>query len=476
MNNNNLEKFIEDIESIKMTQNEKNKIRQNLANFAMEYNPAPSPYRKLFQYSRQILVTSFIAIISIGSISQFLSKDALPGQTLYPVKIAHEQFKIATSNDKVDKISYEIKRTEKRIQEAAQLAQEEKLDITAQEEIVVAIQKQTRKVKDQIETVKKKDPKSALALNTELKTTIKTNSELLRKATTPEKVSTEIKNINTSESEKESIVDNSDVQDIEMPTELLINTVEVKTENINEVTNKTDNLDIPIIAEEIESELNNETESTKNNTVKILDVLVEQETVEIVPTEIEFHDNSLSSARKLLDSLDDEVKEIEALEDIVEQAITEQKDDKKLGIEDVFNEVPESVISQKDEIVADIDIEESTNTETTDIEKQEDIKTIEESKEIQRGTENAETSDIIFDDIKNIQQEILEIKQDIADSLSKSEITGYLMENESELGIQSEILIQENEYEEAFITLEKIKAYYLELSTTETIDNSLEAI
>ncbi|MCI5051086.1 MAG: DUF5667 domain-containing protein, partial [Candidatus Pacebacteria bacterium] len=207
MNNDNLEKFIADIESIKMTQYEKNEIRNELMSFAINYEMKQSPYAIASVYARRIIATAFIAIISIGSLSQYASSDALPGDTLYPVKIAHENLKVATTSGNTKKINYEITRTEKRIQEAAKLAQKDKLDEEKQQEIAKAIDEQTTRVKKQIESVKETDPESALKLNSELKSTIKANSEALRKLTTKKVENPTEEKIDSEENTNEEVIE-----------------------------------------------------------------------------------------------------------------------------------------------------------------------------------------------------------------------------------------------------------------------------
>ncbi|MCA9351246.1 hypothetical protein KC929_00525 [Patescibacteria group bacterium] len=188
MNSNKLDKFIQEIESIKMTSFEKDEMRNQLIAFAMGYTPVVSPYQHVLYAVRRGVVIAFIAILSIGSVSNFASGQALPGDTLYPVKIAHEEIKLAATFDTKKKISYEIKRTEKRIKEATELATMHDLDDQTQDDIAEEIKKQTLKVKEHIEEVKVDDPEEALALNSELKSTIKANTEALRKVSTnPEK-------------------------------------------------------------------------------------------------------------------------------------------------------------------------------------------------------------------------------------------------------------------------------------------------
>lgn len=466
-NNNNLEKFIEEIESIKMTQYEKNEMRQHLSSFAMNYKPVVSPYAVTMLYTKRILAASFIAILSIGSLSQSLSYDALPGDTLYPVKIAHENLHLATVNSNSKKITYEIKRTEKRIQEAAKLAQEEKLDVEAQEEIAKVIKKQTKKVKDQIERVKQENPESALALNTELKSTIKANSEVLRKVTT--------------KTEKKEIL-------VNVPVETKDTALEVKGDTTEVV-----NLDIPNIEENDVEELD-----INENTTTLLEKDINttlSEDIEDINAEVA----EVSSAETLLDSLEEEVEEIQAFEDKVEQEIIKEETQSLLNeneeelVENTQEEVeiiqdaPEVEVSIEEDILV-IQEQEVTEEEIETIEvisdEQDDAVTEEqEIKEIEKIEAEAEAeistinkeSLLITNEIKSL-EDILAIKKQISElriNALDGEIVGLSEEdtlNEQVLRSEAELFIKEKKYKQAFLKFQNILEFYLQ----ETIEDKAE--
>lgn len=464
-NNNNLEKFIEEIESIKMTQYEKNEIRQHLSSFAMNYKPVVSPYAVTMLYTKRILAASFIAILSIGSLSQSLSYDALPGDTLYPVKIAHENLHLATVNSNSKKITYEIKRTEKRIQEAAKLAQEEKLDVEAQEEIAKVIKKQTKKVKDQIERVKQENPESALALNTELKSTIKANSEVLRKVTTKK--------------EKREIL-------VNRPEETKDAVVKLKGDTTEEV-----NLDIPSIEEDDVEELDINEDTT---------TLLEQDINTTLSEDTEDAETvEVSSAETLLDSLEEEVEEIQAFEDKVEQEIIKEETQSLLNeneeelVENTQEEVeiiqdaPEVEVSiEKDILVIQEQKVTEEEIETIEVISEEQDDTVTEEQEI-KEIEKTETEDeaeistinkeslLITNEIKSL-EDILAIKKQISElriNALDGEIVGLSEEdtlNEQVLRSEAELFIKEKKYKQAFLKFQNILEFYLQ----ETIEDKAE--
>jgi chromosome segregation ATPase len=439
-NNNNLEKFIEEIESIKMTQYEKNEMRQHLSAFAMNYKPNISPYASILLVSKKILASAFIAIISIGSLSQFASNDALPGDTLYPVKIAHEKIRLATTNGEARKINFEIKQTEKRIQEATQLAQEEKLDTEAQEEIAKVIKVLTQKVKDHIEDVKVNNPESALILNSELKSTIKANSEVLRKVTT------------------QKTRRRREIAPIEKISE--INKVEeINTENEQEL-----NLDIPDLDEinSLENEYNNILDEEIRLNENIEDVISDNE---------EYEEVEISLAESLLDSLDEEIYQIEAIEDAVEKQITEgelQEEDQK------ETETIDEIEAETKQITEPEDAaEKQINEEELQEEDQKETETIDEI-EAERSPEDQkvidlESSNLLNKEIRSL-HDIIKIKEDIAaiklisetvlDTLATKNETGENIFDEKSVRESAEILIKDKKYKRAFVELQSILEYH----------------
>jgi hypothetical protein len=187
MNNNDpkFEKFIFDLENIKMTSTEKSKLRQSLLSFAIQQDykqqqiaSLVSPFKLIFKKS---LAFAFIGVLTLGSLTQVGAAYSLPGDVLYPVKIAQEEVVLKVQRNDEEKINYQIKRTEKRIQEATSLAQKGDIDIEIEKKIAENIQKQTQEVHNHISKIQESNPEKALAFNTEFKSTIKVNSEILKK-------------------------------------------------------------------------------------------------------------------------------------------------------------------------------------------------------------------------------------------------------------------------------------------------------
>jgi hypothetical protein len=429
-NNDNLDKFISELETIKMTSNEKNKIQNHLESFAKSYAPILSPYDYITLMLKRGAAVAFITLISLGSLSNFASNGALPGETLYPVKIAHEEIKLATTVDTKNKISYEIKRTEKRIQEATKLAIQNELDKGTQSIIAENIKKQADKVKEHIEIVKEKDPEEALILNSELKSTIKINKEALRKATTKEKEK-EANPLKDTEDNIETVPDTEEKNTV-------MNESEVKDNNINYVEEK-DNLIEEVIGEVLE---NPGIEPILLDSVSNKQILL-QKNKEIL-VEIEF-----SFAESLLESIEEEVQEIEAYEEKVTQEIVEEEN--KLSDED------DELLNQ--ETLTDEQLETKT-----------DLPILKESQLTELVIERISS----LEEILEIQKRIIKIKKGSKEDLLILQINENNIEeiifSEKEIRKDADILIDKNKYKNAFILLKNIFEKYQEHDIQKEVD------
>ncbi len=178
--NKQFDSFIRDFESIRMTQQEKDEMQKRLEIFTAQHQKNVSPYFPYASLFKKTLAFALVLLLLVSASKQASAK-ALPGDFLYHIKIIHEDIEEASIREPSKKINFEIKRAEKRIQEAVELAKEKKLKPTTQKKIVQNIKEHVQDVNKKIQEIQKKDPEKALLLNTELKTTLKVNSELLKK-------------------------------------------------------------------------------------------------------------------------------------------------------------------------------------------------------------------------------------------------------------------------------------------------------
>ncbi|GEM_PF-3552055 len=276
MNNDNFENFISNLESIKMTSREKNAMRDRLRSFADAQIPVVSPYLTFARIAKRSVAFAFIAIFSIGSVSNLAAQGTLPGDTLYPIKIAHEEIKVAATFNKVKKIEYEIERTEKRILEAAEILESQPENAEAKEVISKEIKEQTEKVHAQIEDVKQDNPEEALELNANLKTKLKSSSEKIKMRSKKSLDSSEEIQIATEVPLTASTTEES-TQDIELDieninqenVEALVSTI---IENLEDLTEEPE----VVIVEELEKTMPNEEDEF---TEELLEKILEEEAI-----------------------------------------------------------------------------------------------------------------------------------------------------------------------------------------------------
>lgn len=181
MNKDNIKNLIRSLRSIQMTSDEKTLLRKNLMSSLGIESKMSTYYKKAFFLTKNGLVAAFVFVLALGSLTHSAAGKTLPGDDLYPIKIMYEELRSATTLNSEKKISYEIERTEKRMQEASKLVKENKLDEKKKEMVTNSIKKQTEKIKNKIKEVTDSDPTKALSLSEELSTTIANNIETLKK-------------------------------------------------------------------------------------------------------------------------------------------------------------------------------------------------------------------------------------------------------------------------------------------------------
>lgn len=402
MKHNQLDNFIQKLESIKMTSFEKNTLREKLVAFSSTSAPVSSPYYNMMSIAKRSFALAFVVIFSIASFSNAASKNSLPGDIFYPVKIAHEEIALATTFGTSKKITYEIRRTEKRIQEATLLAQNSDIETPAEQiSVVENIKKQTTKVKQHIENVKKSNPEEALLLNSELKSTVKINQAALR-----------------------------NVQSATTLTEEIPETVDIKSETLSTISLPAD-----------DHELNNNSSSRTREAVTLSFVEVTEDTPQS------------SFVNSLLESLDEEVRSIEAFEDNVEEEILK---DENSSVDAISKDTNTSPL-------------ETSETEPRDTHASETIE------------EDVQSAEIINSEIKSLEN-IIEIKKSIKAIKPNSEMHVHTIINEEgnqvlfdETLLRKEVdeLIAHKKYKQAFLKLQEILEHFQNEKITKNVAESI---
>lgn len=357
-NNEQFENFIRDFEAIRMTNEEKNEIHENLDLFTRSYIPTPSPYMKHMLFFKKAMAVSLALLIAI-SISKPVSAKSLPGELLYNVKIIHEEIESSTIKEPEKKINFEIKRTETRIREAVVLAEEDKLDIKKQEKLAEDIKKHVRSISEKIDIIKEENPEKALTLNSNLKTTLKVNSKALEKVTEKPEIEKEKTDDKKPEEEINELAGETAEEEVEAEDTKEDEIEIIETEEINKVTE--DNSLEELATKEIEKDIDIKTKSNNSFADIILNSIEKDiEKTEIVNTDIENEIIAEENTNKddVFPNIDDSASEKSMQIDIIqtEEIVVEDIEIENIEQIDSTELIEEVIVETEGSIILDINL------------------------------------------------------------------------------------------------------------------------
>ncbi|OGI87782.1 hypothetical protein A2995_00695 [Candidatus Nomurabacteria bacterium RIFCSPLOWO2_01_FULL_33_24] len=272
MRNDIFKKIIEKIKKVVLQEDEKTLIKGRLLSF-MEKNPAPinspffikSPYfisSKLFNFSlikkpmRIIMVTSLVITLLTGGSFSYAAEQSLPGDALYPIKVEiNEEIRGIFISGSKEKAIWEIERTERRLQEAAELVLKDKMTSSASEKINNQLDKHADKIDKETKKIEVKNPKLAVEIHSQLETSLGVHTTVLlaiKEETKSEKNIDDIlsktyeKTIKSSENKNESKKLIAEEGGIDTDGEINIQKkIKEAEKKVNELQFVVDNLKIP---------------------------------------------------------------------------------------------------------------------------------------------------------------------------------------------------------------------------------------
>lgn len=171
--NGDLKQFIRQARSIGLSKEEKNTVKRSVLNF-MAQNPVRLDIQPRLNYWSNIFLTklsfsSTMAIllllsVFVGGGVTFGAERALPGDILYPIKVGiNEEVRGLISTSDEARANWEIKRTERRLEEAEELAVEGSLDSEVSENIEARFEAHAQRVQERVEKFKNKENFNAAA-------------------------------------------------------------------------------------------------------------------------------------------------------------------------------------------------------------------------------------------------------------------------------------------------------------------------
>jgi len=219
MSNKNSEQFAKGMQNMHLSPEEKSEIRHNVLNFISLYpigsktspgtsadmpsasrtSNGTSPVRtgiavrpniwsnlflKNLNFTSTMAVLLILAVLVGGGVSVAAEK-ALPGDILYPVKVdINEKVRGWLSVSEESKANWEVKRAERRLEEAETLAGEGSLDVEAREKIEANFEAHSDRVKKRIEKFESKENfNAAVDVSAKFETSLKAHNKILGRLT-----------------------------------------------------------------------------------------------------------------------------------------------------------------------------------------------------------------------------------------------------------------------------------------------------
>ncbi len=189
------EQFKNQAGNIKLREEERHELRQRLLSY-MEYHPLPqSDGLKNVHTSNNVSIGMFLKYVSkghvwgkaAGLVSIFLlvlvpvmAENALPGETLYPVKVRfNEELRGALASSPYQKIEWETELLERRVTEANLLADSGRLTPAVEAGVAVAIKQHSDAAKKSIDSIRVNDESEAAFAEIALASALEVSAEML---------------------------------------------------------------------------------------------------------------------------------------------------------------------------------------------------------------------------------------------------------------------------------------------------------
>ena len=178
--------------NIGLSKEEKNAVKRSVLNFVSD-NPPRLGVHPHFNYGSNIFLTKLsfvpsmiillVIMVSVGGGAAIGAEKAMPGDVLYPVKLnVNEEVRGWLKISDEAKADWEIKRTERRLEEVEELADEGALNEEAREKIEASFEAHAQRVQERVAKFRNKDNFNAAAsVSLNFETALQAHEKILSK-------------------------------------------------------------------------------------------------------------------------------------------------------------------------------------------------------------------------------------------------------------------------------------------------------
>lgn len=133
-----------------------------------------------FAWIKQPIAAALALVFIFGSGVSYAAESALPGDALYSVKTKiNESVKVALATDTEAKASVQMELAERRIEEAAALAAENRLDAETQNSLAVAFETHAQNATQEVAVIDESDASAAAEITSRFETRLAAHEEVL---------------------------------------------------------------------------------------------------------------------------------------------------------------------------------------------------------------------------------------------------------------------------------------------------------
>ena len=181
-------------QNIRLTKEEKDKGLKKLLNYMEAYPSRPAVVQSYFSYFNAyeirrtfsavtwkpaVALCAVVFLFTSVSVS-YAAEGALPGDTLYTVKVGvNEEVKSALSIGKESKATWEVRRAERRLEEAEALVVKGKITPEVEVKLASDFTAHIENASKRIEVLRTEAPEAAIALDTSFDATLHAHGDIL---------------------------------------------------------------------------------------------------------------------------------------------------------------------------------------------------------------------------------------------------------------------------------------------------------